>query len=127
MKQFLLRAIHLFPIVLGVLGILAAFEWPVTIPAAEYDVYAPIIALSAATMLVLKGFKGGSYDWLKRFRNPIVFVFSATSAYLWMVDEAGVRSRNLEILLEFIVLLALVFISAMILAKVIPHAGDNEK
>ena len=127
MKQFLLRAIHLFPIILGVLGILAGFEWPVTIPGAEYDIYAPIIALSAATMLILKGLKGGSYDWLEKFRNLIVFVFSAASAYLWMVAEAGVRSRNLEILLDFIVVLGLVFILAMILAAIVPHDRDNEK
>ena len=81
-------------------------------PAGVAGLYAPLIALSVASMFFVEAFGVGIWP-SRRWRGAIVGVGSLASAYLWIADEAGIHPRDPKLLLD----LSLVWIAASIISS----------
>ena len=68
-------------------------------PAGVAGLYAPLIALSVASMFLVEAFGVGIWP-SRRWRGAIVGIGSLASAYLWIADEAGVHPRDPNLLLD---------------------------
>ena len=80
-------------------------------PAGVAGLYAPLIALSVATMIVAEAFRVSThlFLWLRAIG---IGVGSSLSAYLWMAEEAEVHPSDLGLLFD----LSRVWIAAAIVS-----------
>ena len=98
-------------------------------PAGVAGLYAPLIALSVAFMIVAEAFRLGTrlFVWLRAIG---IGVGSSLSAYLWMADEAEVHPSNLKLLFDLSPVLGLgVIFTLLLMFIIIPEflgSGDSD-
>ncbi len=83
-------------------------------PAGVAGLYAPLIALSVASMVVAEAFRVSTrlFLWLRAIG---IGVGSSLSAYLWMAEEAEVHPSNLNLLFDLSVVWVLAAIVSFVL------------
>ena len=87
-------------------------------PAGEAGLYAPLIALSVAFMIVAEAFRLGTrlFVWLRAIG---IGVGSSFSAYLWMAEEVEVHPSNLKLLFDLSIVWVLAAIWTFLIMPVL--------
>ncbi len=87
-------------------------------PAGVAGLFAPLIALSVAAMIVAEAFRVSAnlFLWLRAI--GIGFV-SSLSAYLWMAEEAEIHPSNLKLLFDLSVVWVVAAIVSFVLMPIL--------
>ena len=100
-REISVVSVYCIASVVAVATFIAALRSEETVanPSGEAGLYAPVIALSVATMLLAEVF-GVDSRISRRWRAVGIGIGSWLSAYLWMADGAKVHPSNLILLFD---------------------------
>ena len=120
-KAIVVLALHLAPVIMALVTAVAALNLPFTEgqPTKDAGIYAPLMALCAALMLLLNSLDANGPKWRQVTRNSFAAIFSAVSAYFWIAGAIERHPLDRDVWYGFGLVWGLVVAFALLAALII--------
>ena len=93
---------------------------------AKTIIYAPIMALSAAPMLLVNSFDTDTPKWRQAVRNTLGAIFAGLSAYFWIAEAMEKHPLDGEVWQNLGWLFAVMIVYALIAAVIIVATATSK-
>ena len=132
-KSLILLTVHLAPIIMAIITFIAAMGLISPYAPETQGIYAPLMALSAALMLLVNSLYSSTAKMLSVtpkmlnvIRGSLAAIFGGVSAYFWVADSMGQPPTDKDVWLGFGLVWYLVFAYAFFAALMIGLTLTNK-